>query len=680
MSIGGGPATRAIRGLVGGDAPLTWKIFLANAAVVLAILAGALLVLSAAARATADASLDRGLEQTRRHVATLLAERERTLAGRALVFVQSPTFRALVMAQSPADLLDQATEAEERTGAGWVQITDPEGVRLAKSDEPTAPKVSLAGSALIAEALSGEPSAGFGASGDTLLFQAVAVPIIGTTSVSGVLMATVAVDSSFGAAVKDATGSDIIFYVIDTANATRVSSATLPVSAELDELVRRLVSAADVASDTGIAGRDEASLGEHAYLARAQLVRSAGGDVLGGFALLRSRDAELAPFHLLRRWILAAGLLGLALAFPLSYVVARRITRPVLELVDATKRIASGDYSRDVPVRSADEVGTLADAVHSLQVELRDKQSLVDFLLTSQELARQGQDGGPSSSGRATPIGLLARGTVLNGRFAIDDVLGEGGTGVIYRAIDRELGETVAIKTLRPGLVADDPTALERLKSEIRLARRLSHRNIVRIHDFGETDGLHFITMELVAGTPLTALIRRQGRLPVAGTLSVGKQLCRALQAAHEQGIVHRDIKPHNLMLQPDGVLKVLDFGVARLVRRTSAALTKVGMVVGTPEYMAPEQLLDEDVDGRADLYAMGVVLYECLTGQRPIDGDSVPSLIARILAERPVPPRERNPDVPAELSALVMRLLARDRGERPRTAADVLQAVEGLE
>ncbi|HSJ65053.1 MAG TPA: serine/threonine-protein kinase [Gemmatimonadaceae bacterium] len=124
----------------------------------------------------------------------------------------------------------------------------------------------------------------------------------------------------------------------------------------------------------------------------------------------------------------------------------------------------------------------------------------------------------------------------------------------------------------------------------------------------------------------------------------------------------------------------MLDFGVARLVRRTSAALTKVGMVVGTPEYMAPEQLLDEDVDGRADLYALGVVLYECLTGQRPIDGDSVPSLIARILAERPVPPRERNPHVPAELSALVMRLLARDRGERPVTAAEVLQAVEALE
>ena len=248
-------------------------------------------------------------------------------------------------------------------------------------------------------------------------------------------------------------------------------------------------------------------------------------------------------------------------------------------------------------------------------------------------------------------------------------MLGEGGTGVIYKAVDNELGEVIAIKTLRPGLVAADPTALERLKSEIRLARRLSHRNVVRIHDFGELGGIHFITMELVNGTSITQLIQRQGRIPIAGTLSIARQLFRALQAAHEEGIIHRDIKPHNLMLQPDGVLKVMDFGVARLVRRASAGLTQVGMVVGTPEYMAPEQLLDEDVDVRADLYATGVVLYECLTGRRPVESDSVVTLIAKLLAEDPVPPTTINPDVPDELSSIVMRLLERDRDRRPPSA-----------
>jgi serine/threonine-protein kinase len=652
------------------DAPLTWKIFAANAAVILAVLAGVLIMLTLAARGTADAALARGLEQTRRHVATLLDQRERTLEGSALVFAQNPTFRALVLEQSPADLLDQATEAVERTGADWVQITDDQGVRLAKSDEPTAPRVPLAGSALIAGALSGEPSAGFGATNNSLLFQTVAVPIIGTTQVSGVLMATLAIDSTFGTAVKDATGSDIIFYVIDTANTTRISATTLLVEPEMRNFVQRSVRDPATGYDTATAPRSELEVGERSFVAQTQMLRSAGGDALGGFALLRSRDAELAPFTRLRRWILTAGILGLALAFPLSYVVAHRITRPVLQLVDATKRIASGDYSRDVIVHSTDEVGSLADAVHSLQIELREKQSLVDFLLTSQELAKQSRDPvrlasvvGDAEAGRLTP------GCVLGGRYSIGDVLGEGGTGVIYKAVDNELGEVIAIKTLRPGLVAADPTALERLKSEIRLARRLSHRNVVRIHDFGELDGVHFITMELVNGTSITQLIQRQGRIPIAGTLSIARQLCRALQAAHEQGIIHRDVKPHNLMLQPDGVLKVMDFGVARLVRRASAGLTQVGMVVGTPEYMAPEQLLDEDVDVRADLYATGVVLYECLTGRRPVESDSVVTLIAKLLAEDPAPPTTINPDVPDELSSIVMRLLERDRDRRPPSA-----------
>jgi serine/threonine-protein kinase len=269
---------------------------------------------------------------------------------------------------------------------------------------------------------------------------------------------------------------------------------------------------------------------------------------------------------------------------------------------------------------------------------------------------------------------------VLGVRYTIGEPVGEGGTGVIYKAVDTELGEVIAIKTLRPGLVAADPTALERLKSEIRLARRLSHRNVVRIHDFGEADGIHFITMEFVTGTSLNQLIQRQGPLPIAGTLSIARQLCRALQAAHEQGIIHRDIKPHNLMLQPDGVLKVMDFGVARLVRRASAGVTQVGMVVGTPEYMAPEQLLDEEVDVRADLYATGVVLYECLTARRPVESDSVVTLIARLLAEDPVPPSAVNPAVPAELSEIVMQLLARDRDHRPPSAVVLHEMLAGVE
>src|SRR5437762_6827244 len=165
-------------------------------------------------------------------------------------------------------------------------------------------------------------------------------------------------------------------------------------------------------------------------------------------------------------------------------------------------------------------------------------------------------------------------------------------------------------------MLADDADALERFKSEIRRSSDLSHRNVVRTHDLGEASGLYYITMEYVEGKSLKDLVRERGRLPASVVLPIAKQLCRALEVAHEEGVIHRDIKPQNMVVQADGVLKVMDFGIARLASRPKeAGHTQAGMVVGTPEYMAPEQLLGDELDARADLYATGAVLYECLVG-----------------------------------------------------------------
>jgi serine/threonine protein kinase len=253
--------------------------------------------------------------------------------------------------------------------------------------------------------------------------------------------------------------------------------------------------------------------------------------------------------------------------------------------------------------------------------------------------------------------------------------------GVVYKARDRELEEVVAVKLVRTDLVAIDPMAVERFKEEVRLARRISHRNVARTHDFGETEGLYYVTMEFVAGTPLKDLIQTRTRLPVSATVSVGKQLCRALEAAHEQGIIHRDIKPQNIMVAADGLVKVMDFGIARPVQREKA-MTKTGLVIGTPDYMAPEQLLGEPVDPRVDLYAAAVVLYECLTGRRPHEAESAISLVGVKLAQDPVPLHEVAADVPIELSRVVMRALARNRDDRPTSAAqfydELVHAGEG--
>jgi serine/threonine-protein kinase len=232
------------------------------------------------------------------------------------------------------------------------------------------------------------------------------------------------------------------------------------------------------------------------------------------------------------------------------------------------------------------------------------------------------------------------------------------------------------VKTLRPEFMEADENALERFRSEIRLARRISHRNVVRTHDIGEVDGLYFITMEFVEGSSLKDLIVSRGRLPAAAVVSIGKQLCRALEVAHEAGVIHRDIKPQNMVVEADGTLKVMDFGIARLQARSDGH-TQAGMVVGTPEYMSPEQLRGDELDGRSDLYSAGVVLYESLTGRLPLSADTPASLIGKVLTEMPVPPRASVAEVSPLLSSSIMQALEKDREKRPRTALEFLSILD---
>src|SRR5207248_8940338 len=260
--------------------------------------------------------------------------------------------------------------------------------------------------------------------------------------------------------------------------------------------------------------------------------------------------------------------------------------------------------SVDIDVPVGDEIGMLSQAFQSLVRDLKEKARLVEYMTATPRLAR------PSP-----PRDALRPGTLFANRYEVKEVLGTGGMGVVYRAFDRELQEPVAIKTLRPEVLEGSGVALERFKQEIRLARRIAHRNVVRTYDLGEVNGTYYLTMEYVEGTSLTQLIATRGPLPVPVTLTIGKQLCRALEVAHEQGVIHRDIKPQNIVVEPNGFLKVMDFGIARLANRPrEKGLTQEGMSIGTPDYMSPEQLSGMELDVGSDLYSTGVVLFECLT------------------------------------------------------------------
>ncbi len=347
--------------------------------------------------------------------------------------------------------------------------------------------------------------------------------------------------------------------------------------------------------------------------------------------------------------------------------------RQVNRVIDAASAVEAGDYaagSLSAIAARDDQLGRLARVFDTMAGEVKAREERLRQQVSDLRSAIEETTQAPRETEIAREAELEV-GSVFADRYEILHVVDSGGMGMVYKARDRELGDEIAIKTLHSELLDDDDTLIERFKTEIRLARLISHPSVVRTHDFGQSDGVYYLTMEYVEGVTARELIDKRGQLGVPSTLAIANQVARSLEVAHEKGVIHRDIKPQNLLLDKDGVLKVLDFGVAALTERTSH-LTEAGAIVGTPAYMAPEQLLEETYDERSDLYAVGVVLYECLTGQLPFEAASSIALIAKLLHDEPPAPDAINPEIPSELSGLIMRLLSKGPNDRPASATEL--------
>src|SRR5262252_8300849 len=261
------------------------------------------------------------------------------------------------------------------------------------------------------------------------------------------------------------------------------------------------------------------------------------------------------------------------------------------------------------------------------------------------------------------------------GRYEIVGELGRGAMGIVYKAVDPVIGRTVAVKTIRlseEGTGLSHPELLTRFQTEARAAGLLTHPNIVVVFDAGEEDGLYYITMELVEGKSLQALLDGGHSFPLPRTLRIMEQTCSALQFAHERNVVHRDIKPANLMLTADDTVKITDFGTAKILQFGSTQQTS--HVMGTPSYMSPEQVKGRAVDGRSDIFSLGVMLYEMITGEKPFPGQSITTVIYKIVNEEPVPLRQLNPTIHPGISAAVMRALAKDPQERYHSCRELLE------
>lgn len=275
------------------------------------------------------------------------------------------------------------------------------------------------------------------------------------------------------------------------------------------------------------------------------------------------------------------------------------------------------------------------------------------------------------------PAQQLERGSLFAGRFEIIEQIGRGGMGTVYRVLDKTITEEVALKLIKPEIAADRNT-IDRFKNELKLARRITHRNVCRMHDIYAESDLPYITMEYVSGEDLKSFLRRAGQLSVHKALAIIKQTCEGLAEAHRLGVVHRDLKPQNIMIDRDGNVHIMDFGIARTV--SSSELTEEGAVIGTPDYMSPEQVDGTAADERADIYSIGVILYEMLTGQLPFTGDTSLSVALKHKTDTPKDPQELNAQIPVRLNKLILRCMEKNKEQRFLSALDLHEEINEIE
>jgi len=275
------------------------------------------------------------------------------------------------------------------------------------------------------------------------------------------------------------------------------------------------------------------------------------------------------------------------------------------------------------------------------------------------------------------PLMLLKTGSVLSNRYEIIEEIGKGGMGKVYKVLDREINERIALKLLRPE-IASRKEIVERFRNELKMARKISHKNACRMYDIGKDGDSRYITMEYVSGEDLKKSIRRMGPLTLKKTLSISRQICQGLSEAHHLGIVHRDLKPQNIMIDREGNTKIMDFGIA--LSQEARGITDSNIMMGTPHYLSPEQFDGKRADERSDIYSLGTIIFEMVTGQVPFDGENALSIAVKHKTEKPLDPRESNPQIPEELRRLILKCMEKNPSQRYQTATELYSALSSLD
>lgn len=606
--------------------------------------------------------------------------------------------RPMVYFAETSNLQDMVANYVKSAKSNLLIITDNVGQILAHSNNPEAVKSYVGDSAIFKTALSGKIASSFMKKG-AQLYQIVVVPVfdnVASDLVKGSIAFASRLSEELAREIKNLTDSEVAYLTYESGKFDAYFSTFAGESKQI--FANKSVFFDEENPGRNVAGKIfELKTLDDVYYFTQYPVRTYDNKILGFVISFKSKNELYAPYRKMIFYILIAGISCALIAGLLALVIARKVTEPILDLVEVTNQIESGFYpDAKEQGKGKDEVALISKAIFGMSAKLRKIAVVEDYLASladdfSKDLSL---DSVPISSketsrlreGDKPPTELLEAGSIFDERYEILSTLGWGGIAVVYLAKDRELDEQVALKVFYEDDFGEDNIALT--KNEVKLARMITHKNIVRIYDFGIEFGCPYISMEYVPGYTLWDFIVRNTPVSIGVGLVIAHQVASAIEAAHAQGVVHRDLKAENIMINRRGVIKVMDFGFAATISKhvTTGAMVKCyssaehavqpeEYVSGTPEYMAPEIIGGGIYDHRVDIYAFGVILFFLFTGELPFKGDGSGDhevVLKKHLSEIPVALSSINPNVSKDLDDLVAKMLEKERRNRFSSISEV--------
>ncbi len=558
---------------------------------------------------------------------------------------------------SIADLL---RERQQQYGFDMAMVASVDGQLVARSDQPTAPRRALNNKPLMDKAMTDLiPVSGFWQEGKQF-YQAAIVPLARGSNLVGFLITATGINNALATDIKQLTGTEVAI-IQHRADTTSVLAGTfnLNQSEDIKSNLKQL-------GNTGTQSIHEQLIEDGHYQSRLSLM--ADNHDLYYFNAVAS-DVILAPFNQTRNALLLVGALMILTALVMAAWIVRNTLVPLRKISQATRLMADGKYRAEFPDKVGADLAVLNNSVTALANDIRGRESLARHMV---QLSKQSQ----KSIAPQLKKDLIEPGKVIGQRFEILQSIGVGGMGAVFKAKDQELNEVVALKVLKNR--QQSKQAIEQLKDEIRMARRISHPNVVRIHDFGQIGDKVFISMEYVQGFTLHQIIKHAGKMRPFAARHAAIHICRGLAAAHEAGVIHRDLKPDNIIIELDTSVKLMDFGIAS-VDNAISRVNKEQEIGGTMAYISPEQAQGHGADERSDIYSLGAMLMEMFVGKKPFYDKDIEQLMLKHVSEKPAQLSDFWADAPDELDALIAACLAKKPSERPQSVNDVLQRIKAI-